>query len=50
MMRKRKRLTASEIQVQLAVFAIFGIVWHVNFPNTPLLNENGVPNFFCVPI
>lgn len=30
------------IAIQLAVFAIFGIVWHVNFPNTPLLNENGV--------
>lgn len=38
------------LAIQLAVFAIFGIVWHVNFPNIPLLDENGVPNFFCVPI
>lgn len=38
------------LAIQLAVFAIFGIVWYVNFPNIPLLNENGVPNIFCVPI
>lgn len=38
------------LAIQLAVLAIFGIVWHVKFPNIPLLNENGIPNFFCVPI